>query len=328
MSDRASAAVLAVLPAGVEVRVRARRDGSTITIGRQRLTLHWIGEGQLRDARRFLEGELDRSTIAVARVLSPGAVEVLREAGVGFVDETGAAEIAAGAVLVSRTGVGSGLDVSPRRWVGSVFSVAEALLCGVGPTVHACADATGLSVGSATNALAALVEFGLLETEQARGPRSGRRLEDADALLDAYQAALATVRSKSSITVGIPPGADVVAEVARVGKLWDDDDMSWAATGAVAAAAMAPLLTQVASGVVYVEASNAFGLHKAAEVVGLRPIEGGRLTMQCFPTVASDTMATRVGDLRVAPWPRVYVDLAGLGVRGEEAAEHLREVVA
>lgn len=27
------------------------------------------------------------------------------------------------------------------------------------------------------------------------------------------------------------------------------------------------------------------------------------------------------------PWPRVYVDLPAEGVRGEEAAEHLREVM-
>lgn len=163
---------------------------------------------------------------------------MLRDVGVGFVDETGVVEIAAGSVVVSRTGVGPAPESAPKRWVGSVYSVAEALLCGVEPTVHAGADATGLSVGSATNALAALVEFGLLETDQARGPRSGRRLEDHDALLDAYQAAVAASDS------------------------------------------------------------------------------------------TSDSIATRVKDLRAAPWPRVLVDLARLGVRGEEAAEHLREVVA
>lgn len=328
VSDRAAAAVLAVFPAGVEAKVRARGDGSTISIGRQRLTACWIGDGHLRDARRFLATDPDSSTIAVARVLSPGAVEVLREAGFGFVDETGAAEIAAGSVVVSRTGIDVRPTDTPKRWVGSVFSVAEALLCGVEPKVHACAEATGLSVGAATNALAALVEFGLLESDQARGPRSGRRLDDRDALFDAYQRAIASSRSKASITVGVAPGVDVVTEVARAGRAWDDNNTGWAATGAIAAAVTAPLLTQVTAGTVYVEASNAFGLHQAGEVAGLRPIEGGRLTLACFPSVAANALATRVEDLRVAPWPRVYVDLVALGVRGEEAAEHLREVVA
>lgn len=320
--------MLAVLPAGVEAKVRARGDESTISIGRQRLTVCWIGDGHLRDARRFLEAEPGGSTVAVARVLSSGAVEALREAGVGFVDETGAAEIAAGSVVVSRTGIDARSMDLPKRWVGSVFSVTEALLCGVEPKVHACADATGLSVGAATNALATLVEFGLLESDQARGPRSGRRLDDRDALLSAYQAAVASSRSKASITVGVAPGVDVVGGVARAGSAWDDNDTAWAATGAIAAAVTAPLLTQVTAGTVYVEAANAFGLHQAAEIAGLRPIEGGRLTLACFPTVAANTLATRVEDLRVAPWPRVYVDLVALGVRGEEAAEHLREVVA
>lgn len=329
VTDRACAAVLAVLPVGVDANVGSRGDESVISIGRQRLLACWIGDGHLRDVRRFLDSKPDGSAVVVAaaRVLSPGAVEALRQAGVGFVDETGAAEIAAGPIVVSRTGVKARPDGSPKRWVGSVFSVAEALLCGVDPTVHACADATGMSVGSATNALAALVEFGLLGTDHARGPRSGRRVEDRVALLDAYQAALVTVRAKPSISVGVAPGVDVVDEVARAGKAWDSSDTAWAATGVVAAAVMAPLLTQVSTGLVYVGESNAFGLHKAAETAGLRPIEGGRLTLACFPTVASDTMATRVEELRVAPWPRVYVDLASLGVRGEEAAEHLREIV-
>lgn len=53
----------------------------------------------------------------------------------------------------------------------------------------------------------------------------------------------------------------------------------------------------------------------------------GVVAAAVMATVASDTMATRVEELRVAPWPRVYVDLASLGVRGEEAAEHLRAIV-
>lgn len=194
--------------------------------------------------------------------------------------------------------------------------------------MHACADATGLSVGAVTNSLAALVEFGLLESDQARGPRSGRRLDSRVALLAAYQAAVATTRPKASIAVGIAPGVGVIAEVARVGTAWDNSNMAWAVTGAIAAAVTAPLLTQVSAGMVYVDAKNAFGLHQAAEVAGLRPIEGGRLTLASFPTVATNALASRLEDLRVAPWPRVYVDLVALGVRGEEAAEHLREVVA
>lgn len=325
MSSRALDAVLAVLPAAAEPKVRASGNGHVLSFGRQRLKPSWIGAGELRDARRYLASQRDDGDVAVARQLSSGAIEALRDAGVGFVDETGAAEIAAGSVLVSRTGIRPKPEPPSRRWMGSVFSVAEALLCGVDATVHPCADATGLSVGSATNALAALVEFGLLVVDEARGPRSGRRLEDPDALLDAYQNAVATVRAKPSIAVGLPAG-DLVEEVGRIGKLFDERELEWAATGQVAAAVMAPHLSQVTTAEVYVDAKNAFGLHQAAESADLRPIEGGRLTLRCFPSAATKVMTAEVEDLRVAPWPRVFVDLADTGVRGEEAAEHLREV--
>ena len=36
-------------------------------------------------------------------------------------------------------------------------------------------------------------------------------------------------------------------------------------------------------------------------------------------------MASKKEGIHVAPWPRVYADLRLVGVRGEEAAEHLRD---
>jgi hypothetical protein len=48
--------------------------------------------------------------------------------------------------------------------------------------------------------------------------------------------------------------------------------------------------------------------------------------LRSFPTLAIPRLAERVQDVVVAPWPRVYADLRPLGVRGEEAAEHLAEV--
>ncbi|HEX5266482.1 MAG TPA: hypothetical protein VFW24_06900, partial [Acidimicrobiales bacterium] len=59
---------------------------------------------------------------------------------------------------------------------------------------------------------------------------------------------------------------------------------------------------------------------------GVEPMEGGRLILRPFPTATSRSLSTDVGGIRVAPWPRVYADLRDIGVRGEEAAEHLREL--
>lgn len=53
----------------------------------------------------------------------------------------------------------------------------------------------------------------------------------------------------------------------------------------------------------------------------------GRLRLAPFPTATTRQLATAADGLRVAPWPRLVVDLRRSGVRGEEAAEHLRETV-
>lgn len=70
-------------------------------------------------------------------------------------------------------------------------------------------------------------------------------------------------------------------------------------------------------------ASTVPSLQAAAELAGLRRIEGGRLSLLPFPTVTTDCLATVTDGLRVAPWPRVYADLRSVGVRGEDTAENL-----
>ncbi len=101
--------------------------------------------------------------------------------------------------------------------------------------------------------------------------------------------------------------------------------ISWAATGTVAASLLAPYLTTVTSSEIYVEGTTSARLEWMAANAGLEPIEGGRLTLRPFPTVTARRLAGVTNGLRVAPWPRVYADLRVVGVRGEEAAEHLRE---
>jgi hypothetical protein len=78
---------------------------------------------------------------------------------------------------------------------------------------------------------------------------------------------------------------------------------------------------------VYVDTDTMAGLEAVAAEARLKPIEGDRLTLRPIPTAGVRRLATEVDGLRVAPWPRVYVDLRAVGVRGEEAAEHLLEVI-
>jgi hypothetical protein len=322
---RAVDTLLDVLPRSAEVHEAERDSDADLVVGDQPLDIRWAGEGSLGDVRPLVTGCGGRPVIVAARRLSPGAREALTAAGIGWVDESGAAEIAVGSIIVSRTGHPPKPAERPRRWTPAVMAVAEALLCGTKGTVSATEVATGLSTGSCTNALRTLTELGLLVASSGRGRGSGRRLADPNGLLDAYATAVDASSEPISLQIGVT-WRDPVAGLVATGRKWDNAGVAWVSTGAAAASVIAPYLATVTSSEVYVDAGTFAGLEARAADVGLRPIEGGRLTLRPFPTVAVRRFAEEVEGLRVAPWPRVYADLRTTGVRGEEAAEHLREV--
>lgn len=323
---RAVVTVLDVLPRSAKVRVPERDAGAAVVVGDMSLDITWAGEGSLGDVRPIIAGHRGRPDIVVARRLSPGAREALSAAGIGWVDETGAAEIALGSIIVSRAGRPPEPVERSNRWTPSVIAVAEALLCGTKPTVSATVDATGLSTGSCTNALRTLTDLDLLEADVERGRGSARRMVDPDQFLDAYAVAAEAAPASVSLQVGVT-WRDPVAGLVATGRKWDEANVAWASTGVAAASVLAPYLTTVTAAEVYVDAATIVGLEAVAADADLRPIEGGRLTLRPFPTVAVRRLAETVEGLRVAPWPRVFVDLRASGVRGEEAAEHLREMI-
>ena len=307
---------------------RPRRVVTMSSLPARLLSVCWAGEGSLGDVREVLVQSDARPQVVVAKRLSPGAKALLTSAGVGWVDETGAAEIAVGYVVVARDGRPPPRPERPPKWTPATLAVAEAVLFGIPATVSATAEATGLSTGSCVNALAALTALGLLEASSRRGRGASRRVADPDRLLAAYAQAAAAMPAKHELAVGILwPGQDAVAGLTEIGRQWDQQGRAWASTGAVAAAVLAPYLTTVTTAEVYVAAESIAGLEAAAGDVGLRPIEGGRLVLRPFPTTATRRLATEHDGLRIVPWPRAYVDLQHVGVRGEEAAEHLRDVL-
>lgn len=323
--NRAEQAFLDVLPPAVRVQVRAGPSGLDFILGDRAIQVKWAGEGDLGDVRRVLDAP-KRPDVVVGRRLSPGARAALAKAGVSWVDETGAAEVALGTIIVSKTGHPAPSSPAPARWTPAVLAVAESVLCGTEPTVSKTREATGLSTGSCTTALRSLAELDLLEADAARGRGSARRVRDARALLAAYAQAAEARRPAVSLQIGVT-WRDPVASLVETGRKWTSREVGWCATGAAAAAVLGPYLTAIGATEVYVDTDTLAGLEAAASEVGLRPIEGGRLTLRPMPTQGVRRLATEAGGLRVAPWPRVYVDLRTVGVRGEEAAEHLWEVM-
>ena len=326
-ASRLERAVRAVLPSGALVSTETLRDGRIrVDAAGGCFTAAWIGEGWLRNTKVALLGAAVRADVVVARRMSPGARSAVAQAGLGWVDESGGAEIALPGLLVSRSGRPAPKVQRPPRWTRSVVGTAEALLLGTRPTVAEVEAVTGLSAGSATNALAVLTELGLLRSGAARGRGSAREIDDRDRLLDAYAAAATALSPTLSLRVGLG-GRDLIDELARLGERWDELSVPWAATGAAAALVLGPYLTEVAGLDVFVDAPTTAILDSIAEDSGLRVMEGGRLVLRPFPTSVTHRLSSQADQLRVAPWPRVYADLRLTGVRGEEAAEHLRDVV-
>ena len=158
-----------------------------------------------------------------------------------------------------------------------------------------------------------------------RGRESGRRVADHDLLLDTYAHAAAARKRPPSLRVGVT-WRDVVDGTSIAGRSWTEAGIVWAATSAVASEVIAPHLTNLNTADVYVAGQSLADLAHAAHAADLEPMEGGRLQLIAFPTVATSRLIEHAQGMMVAPWPRVFADLRVWGVRGEDVAEHLREL--
>jgi hypothetical protein len=324
---RIVSALQAVLPPQVSPLAVIGSEGPTFHVraGQHHLLAKWVGRASLREVREVLSLR-PRPDIIVGSALSLAAREEASRHGTGWVDESGAAEIVTGTILVSRTGRAVTKAAAPARWTPVVASVAEALLCGVKPTTSATSDATGHSLSSTAYALFVLADLGLLSADAPRGPRSGRRVADPAHLLAEYADAAPLLRPEAELRCGVI-WREPTLMLAHFAELMDEQGTRWAATGSLASLVLAPYLTDVGEGEVYIDAETMPALVNVSRRARLEPMEGGRLVLRPFPTNASMRLAVDVDGIKVAPWPRVYADLHLVGVRGEEAAEHLREVV-
>ena len=309
IASRTEAAIAAVLPRSVQI-LRNTRDGHFVELELNgvRIQALWLGEGRLPQVREIINFPKNCPDVAVARHMSLDARKALSDSGIGWVDETGAAEIALGSLIVSKSGRPIGTTQKSPRWAPSVLSTAEALLSGVKATVSAVRQATGLSVGSATNALQTLSSLGLLHASACRGRNSGRQILDPDNLLTEYTAAAATLKPAATLMVGVT-WQDPIVGLGKIGSLWKKEDIPWAVTGAAAAAILAPYLTAVTTAIVYVGAKTISGLESVAARANLQPIESGRLILQPFPTTATELLAVTSDNLRLALGPRQSVRL-------------------
>lgn len=330
-SDRAEKALQATLRGARSARaVVGPKRLMTITVAGSDLLVQWLPVGWPREVEEAVRAN-PRPDIVIAPSMSAGARRVAKEMGVGWIDETGAARVS-----IADPHIDIDKDGTPRLpvdtkvgWRRSTLAACEVILAEVAaPTVSAVVAATGMSMGSVAQALKFLEQDGHLEKTVERGPDAARRVADRDILLDAYATAAARLRYSTSIEIGVL-WRDPIAALTRAGHLWTSAGIGWAATSALSASVLAPFMTEISPMEVYVSGRTPSDLSHAALVAGLAPMPGGRLILRPFPTPARDRVSYEVTPgVRSVLWPRVFADLRETGVRGDDAAEHLREEMA
>ncbi|ORA83838.1 hypothetical protein K3U93_23750 [Mycobacterium malmoense] len=331
-ADRAVNALRAVYRGVLRARpVNDRSRDVIVNLDDDEFRVRWLPAGWPQQVAEAVHDDL-RPDILVAPSMSPGARKAARDAGVGWVDESGAAFIhhrnpsTRTTIWIETEGTPPVPRDSRVGWRPATLAVCEALLADVAvPTVSSVVQATGISMGSAAEALKFLEKEGHLARAEARGPGSARRIVDRDELLDAYAIAAERLRSPIALRVGVLWRHPVVDAI-DFGQTMAKNHISWAATGALSARVLAPVQTEISPMEVYVPGRAPSDLRHAAYAAGLREIDGGRLLLRPFPTPAGDKLTKGNADgFRSMLWPRVYADLRTTGVRGEDAAEHLRQ---
>jgi hypothetical protein len=311
---------------GADLVVRTR-DGREIEIEAK-----WAGEGWPQDVRRVAATVGERwpeNAVLLARSLSPGAIEWLRERGANWADEAGQARIVGpGGLVVIRELARPPERSVPRSfsWSRSAIAVAETILAGEDRPLRVVelAEASDWSPAQAAKVLKAFDGQGWTAKQGAsRGPGAQRSLVDADGLLAAWSAAVAD--SPCATRIAHRATKDLMA-------LLRDDLVpalerasGWAVSGWAGLELAAPFATTTPNLHIYVSDTDfATPLSDAIEEAGLREVdEGGRVTFW-----AADArifaFSRQVEDVPVVSAPRLFADLSSFGGRGGDAADHVK----
>lgn len=323
---------------GPVTRIADQADRLVVTVPVSGINHHfellWAGEGWPGDVASILTdlpSPWPRELVVVGRRFSPGALDLLAERDANWVDETGRARIrGSGGVLVIRDTERNIDETATSRafnWSASSVDIAEALLVDPSAEINAreTAEQTGWSHAQTTSVLRRFDKQGwTVKLGAKRGPKGVRRLAGPADLLNAW--------------------ADHVSGAERVGVLAhrvlrdpmdflrDDlasalpQSVAWAASGWAGLEIASPFLTIVPALQIYISADAiADGrLRRAMKTTGLREVQEGA-RVEFWPASAVALSLSRPGPVPVASPPRLYADLRGLGGRGEEAAQHVRE---
>jgi hypothetical protein len=305
------------------------RDGRSIAV-----EVKWAGEGWPEDVRRAAAGVPERwpaDVVLLARRLSPGAIEWLRDRGANWADEAGQARILGpdGLIVIRDTARPLGEEGVARgfTWSRSAIIIAETILAHSDRRLRATdlAKTAGWSVPQTANILKAFDGQGwTIKRGTERGPTAHRELVDADELLVVWSAAVAETPRTQRIAHRAT--RDVMTLLRENIAPVLDETVNWAVSGWAGLELAAPFATITPSLQIYVADTDFAGpLSSAIQAAGLREVdEGGRVTFWMADPRALKLAARRADVPTVSP-PRLYADLSSFGARGQDAADHVKK---
>jgi hypothetical protein len=331
-----------VIPPHLDPQVR----NGDVLIGRTVFRPVWAGQGFPADIRavvsetRPAEGVV---TVVTARRITPKAQGLLAENGLSWADAAGYADIFDGSLHLLRQ------DPTPLRkaasagvtWSRSADVVAEYVLArriqvpgltdSRGAGVDRLSDIaanTRLSTAQVAKVLTSFDEAGYTaKFGPERGPTSIREFIAPGQLLSDW----AGYRSRATHREAHAELHTLIREPGSWLELMQDrlEQGTWAVSGWLAADELAPFATTIPDLTVYVDEDRFdFALNALTAAHDVTEVEqSGRIHLRAAPSYVF-AFLTRVneGPALVSP-VRVYADLLQARGRGEDAADHLREVV-
>jgi hypothetical protein len=300
-------------------------DGSTLAIEAK-----WAGEGWPQDVRNALRAPAtsDAIIVIVARHLSPGSIEWLRDQDLNWADESGQARIIGphGLLVVREPATARTREPSGFTWSPSALSIAETLLASPDRPVltEELAELSGWSTSQTASVLKAFDTLGwTVKRGPLRGPRAYRVLSDAQGMLDAWSRWLIDApRETRYAHRATRDSMDLLTKALRPAL---DGHVQWAVSGWAGLELAAPYATGVPSLHIYVPAEDFVSrLSVAVKAAELREVKGaGVVTFWAAERRILRLASTHRGIPVVSP-PRLYADLDGLGARGHDGAAHVR----
>lgn len=261
----------------------------------------------------------------VARAISPGARDILREEGIGFYDLGGTLYIPAkqAFVYIDRPAPRKSSKIFDSVFRGQKARVVQAVFARRDDwlSVKEIAEETEVSPATASATLSEMERREWVDVEGA-GPSKLRRLRSPRLLLNAWAEYIAD-QKPPKIERYYVPGADAEVLAQRLDQACRQADAAYAVTAEAAAQEYAPYLSSVSQ----VRCRIVPGPHQrdALEILQARPVsEGWNLGVIETRARGDITVGERLGGICLAEPLQVYLDLLQGTGRSKEMAAHLR----